>query len=72
MPKVIRWLGSKPEACDVCHKPLSTEFVDGRTVYGPWAMMCLDCFNTIGTGLGVGFGQLYRKQEDGAWKKISA
>lgn len=31
---------------------------DGKTVAGPWAKMCEDCFNSHGVGLGTGKGQL--------------
>ena len=30
---------------------------DGKTVYGPWGYMCQLCFDTYGTGLGIGKGQ---------------
>jgi hypothetical protein len=45
--------------CDLCNKEDLTSFVDGRTVLGPWANMCCDCFVEFGTGLGIGRGQLY-------------
>lgn len=31
--------------------------VDGKTVIGPWAMMCSSCWERIGVGLGTGRGQ---------------
>lgn len=30
---------------------------DGKTIYGPWAFMCKNCFAQVGTGLGLGKGQ---------------
>lgn len=30
---------------------------DGKTWMGPWANMCEECFETHGTGLGLGRGQ---------------
>lgn len=30
---------------------------DGKTVRGPWANMCEDCFQSHGIGLGTGRGQ---------------
>ena len=53
-----------PAQCDVCKANITEEFVDGMTVYGPWANMCMSCFNIIGIGLGTGRGQLYRKHDD--------
>lgn len=56
-----RWL-SAAEKCDVCNKPLKgfvKYFVDGKTIQGPWALMCPECHNEIGCGLGLGLGQKY-------------
>ncbi len=55
-----KWMGSSPDNCQLCGKPLTTEFVDGKTSMGPWAMMCIECHNESGYGLGVGVGQKYR------------
>jgi hypothetical protein len=30
---------------------------DGKTIYGPWAFMCHNCFEAFGVGLGLGKGQ---------------
>ena len=64
-----RWMGEVPETCDVCDVQLSkfTWWVDGRTVHGPWANMCPDCFEELGTGLGIGYGQKY---DTGTLKKL--
>lgn len=32
---------------------------DGRTVRGPWANMCGDCFQRYGVGVGLGYGQRF-------------
>lgn len=29
-----KWLGPAPSYCDICCKPISSTFIDGRTVYG--------------------------------------
>lgn len=53
-----------PKECDVCHGPFNGgEMYDAKTIYGPWANMCFGCFNTIGVGLGVGMGQMYRLKD---------
>jgi hypothetical protein len=47
--------------CDLCRKMRHTHTIatyDGATVYGPWAYMCTDCFDTYGIGLGTGRGQV--------------
>lgn len=54
-----RWRGSPPITCELCHRTLVEEFVDGKTIYGPWAKMCTSCHETKGVGLGLGRGQRY-------------
>lgn len=44
--------------CDFCHKRV-THWVDGKTIYGPWANMCKACFQRKGVGIGTGRGQEY-------------
>lgn len=53
------WHGYR-DKCDVCGKDISREpFVDGKMFVGGWAMMCLDCHDSHGMGLGLGRGQAY-------------
>lgn len=61
--KEVKWL-SPAETCDICHISLTTKayFVDGRTKFGPWALMCPACHRTNGVGLGTGFGQKYNSK----------
>jgi len=51
-------LDTRP-GCDICagrgEKALAA--VDGATRMGPWAYMCIPCFDTYGVGLGMGKGQ---------------
>ncbi len=56
-----KWLSSFEE-CDICHthlKGVVEYFVDGKTVQGPWALMCPECHAKYGYGLGLGYGQKY-------------
>lgn len=55
--------------CDICEKEVGKVMYDGMTVHGPWANMCQLCFSRYGSGIGVGKGQRYTKQEDGRWLK---
>ena len=48
------------KTCDLCKAENLDEYVDGKTIYGPWAFMCLFCFAEVGVGLGLGRGQLYK------------
>jgi hypothetical protein len=63
------WTGSAPTQCDIDKRPITTEFVDGKTTVGPWANMCPQCFQRYGVGIGTGRGQRYVKQEDGRFMK---
>jgi hypothetical protein len=63
------WMGSQPEQCDLCQAPLDGEFVDGATVRGPWAMMCVKCHRMFGHGLGMGRGQRYELGDQDRWWK---
>ncbi len=40
--------------CDVCGKPA---MYDAKTIHGPWAYLCQNCFKEVGVGLGLGKGQ---------------
>ena len=57
---MAKWM-SHVSNCDICDTPLSNEkyFVDGATVFGPWALMCPICHDDKGKGLGPGKGQKY-------------
>lgn len=64
-------------ALDDFEHPIVDEFIDGKTVYGPWARMTPESFALHGNGkLGQGFGQRYKIQppssvEDGGkWLKV--
>ncbi len=46
--------------CDLCGVECD-KWVDGKTIMGPWANMCLPCHKRMGFGLGIGKGQKYEK-----------
>lgn len=56
--------------CDICGTKADS-YVDGKTIYGPWANMCLSCFETKGIGLGTGRGQLYENTANGQFVKVA-
>lgn len=56
------WMSEVPKTCDLCRAPITTTFVDGRTLAGYWANMCPQCHARAGVGLGVGRGQKYDAQ----------
>ena len=68
--KAVEWIDDVPKECQICHAPIGTIFVDGRTQSGPWACMCVTCHDIIGVGLGTGHGQLYSLDaaSDTFWK----
>lgn len=57
-----------PAICDMC---THTAMVDGKTINGPWANLCLRHFNSHGVGLGAGKGQvlIWRKEYMSKWSK---
>lgn len=57
-----------PKECNICHSPIEGAFVDGKTIYGPWADMCMTCHGMVGVGLGTGMGQKY---EAPTWEKVA-
>lgn len=67
--KTVTWVGSKN--CDFCKKECAHILIDGKTIYGPWAVMCHECYNEYGVGLGVGKGQLYEKNKNGVFEQIT-
>ncbi len=48
--------------CDICKKEISGNFIDGKTILGPWAYMCPSCFKEYGIGLGTGKGQEFNSE----------
>ena len=57
-----KWMSSKPVVCDLCKKPLKRVFIDGRTSFGSWAIMCPVCHTEHGGLLGLGSGQMYNAE----------
>ncbi len=66
----VKWLGST--TCNFCRYALPAAFIDGRTIHGPWAVMCARCWPVHGNGrLGEGFGQRYEPDPaDGFYYKV--
>ena len=67
-----RWLSVR-DNCDICKCDMSPGkveyFVDGKTIMGPWALMCPVCWRTYGIGtLGQGLGQKYEGKTPEAHK----
>ena len=58
------------DSCDICRGEIADQFVDGKTTYGPWGILCLRCHKDKGCGLGMGRGQRYERQDDGRWLKV--
>lgn len=64
------YMGDVPAQDDFRDKIIDV-FVDGKTKMGPWANMSLNSWKKYGVGkLGTGYGQMYKKQQDGQWLKI--
>jgi hypothetical protein len=64
------WIGDVGSKDDF-GQPITNEFIDGKTKMGPWATMSPASWKRYGIGaLGTGFGQRYKKQDDGRWLKV--
>lgn len=54
---------NKTTTCDFCKVETET-WVDGKTIHGPWANMCPECYKKHGIGqFGTGLGQLYKPEK---------
>ena len=65
------WLGEL-DACDFCGKDFAEEryMIDGpMKPGGPWGCMCEQCYQKAKLPLGVGKGQLYRR-DNGRWMLV--
>lgn len=66
------WIGDVPSVCNLNpDRAITDEFIDGRTIYGQWAIMHPETHANVGCGLGEGRGQMYRKVLD-RWFKVTA
>ena len=65
----VMWIGSKPDKCDLCADTITDVFIDGKTVYGPWGILCPKCHKKFGMGLGLGRGQKYSREGQN-WIKV--
>lgn len=60
------WESDEPDYCGLCQKCLVEDvyMVDGSTNRDhKWAIMCARCFSLHGSGIGIGHGQLYRRDQ---------
>ena len=60
----MNWTSPAPEKCYFCQKEIKDTFIDGKTHFGPWGIMCEQCHVGLGIGLGTGKGQKYQKEND--------
>lgn len=50
------WQGTNPTNCDICACKITNVFIDGKTSFGPWAIMCMNCHSGK---FGLGIAQKY-------------
>lgn len=65
------WSGEL-ERCDICGKSFADEpyMIDGPVeLGGPWGCMCAACYSKTQLPLGVGRGQLYKRETD-RWRLV--
>lgn len=56
--------------CNFCNKLLNDSAIDGATIYGPWAWMCVKCHILIGMGLGIGRSQKYKFVQEKGYVQV--
>ena len=56
---IKKWMSAAPKDCQICGYALMKFFIDGRTLAGPWGILCTECHAKRGVGLGEGRGQKY-------------
>ncbi len=52
-------MSNEIKICDICGIKLNEYFIDGKTINGPWAYMCIKCHKKLGFGFGIGKGQMF-------------
>jgi len=67
--EITRW-EDKQRTCDFCGENNLKTLIDGKTIFGPWAVMCEFCHLTKGIGIGLGKGQKYISDGKGSLIKI--
>jgi hypothetical protein len=66
----VYWLSHVGEKDDF-GDDIDFEIIDGKTKFGPWALMTPLSWDLHGVGrLGLGLGQRYQRQLDGRWLKV--
>jgi len=64
------WIGRVP-CFDDFGEPVTDKFIDGKTKFGPWAIMAPASYNVHGVGIGLGMGQVYVKDyPTSVWYKL--
>lgn len=57
-----KWESEIPKICQICHDFIKDEFIDGLLrIKGQWAIMCISCHRQHGVGIGIGYGQYYKR-----------
>ena len=58
-----KWMGKKPEKCQICQSTIGKVFYDARIpAYGRWGLICQNCFELFNCSLGLGKGQKYNSE----------
>lgn len=64
------WVGDVGEKDDF-GVDIVEDFIDGKMIEGPWAIMTPQSWKQHGIGIfGTGCGQMYHKTPDGKWMKV--
>jgi hypothetical protein len=60
------WTGDVPKTCQLCNTPIVGVMFDARLPahYGSWACICVQCFVAEGCSVGIGYGQMYERNQN--------
>ena len=78
MSKLKEKWDSPVHNCDLCLTSIFEygEFLDAKTIYGPWGLICPKCasssvsVNGVEKEMTVGIGQIYKLDDEGDWAKV--
>lgn len=67
----VYWAGSNPTHCQLSGRAMGDTMYDANLPGIGWGNWDRVTFERLGGKLGTGFGQKYKLQDDGRWKKVA-
>lgn len=67
----IFWRSENPKHCNACKTTINDVFFEAHSRKHSYAILCPECFETDGFGLGFGKGRKFEKQQDQRFLKTA-